>query len=286
MPPTFEWATRSHMSLPAFREAFDALETAQSRFFPVNDRIEGPDYIWPLTPLHEWSRRVEYPFVARELNCKPGMRVLDAGSGVTFFPVYLLERCKMRVECLDNEPSYADRMSQACKLLGIEPPVPFHVADLEGRLPFPDKTFDAVVCISVLEHLSAEARLKTVRELWRIVADGGHFIMTVDVSLDNDETAGIPVSRVREFAASLEAALNVKLPRPTLPPPGDLLTSRKPGYGLFPIRVGDKVVRGGPRSWYYRLPRRWYYRLRGWPQHRARGLACLLFSATKKGVDR
>ena len=51
---------------------------------------------WVADPLHHWSRQWEYPFVLREIEHFAGgandlpLKILDAGSGITFFPYYVI----------------------------------------------------------------------------------------------------------------------------------------------------------------------------------------------------
>jgi ubiquinone/menaquinone biosynthesis C-methylase UbiE len=53
----------------------------------------------------------------------------------------------------------------------------FLVADAEN-LPFRGKSFDAVVCTEVIEHLAAPEKM--VEEVWRVLKPGGKFILEVD----------------------------------------------------------------------------------------------------------
>jgi SAM-dependent methyltransferase len=70
------------------------------------------------------------------------------------------------------------------------------------QLPFAARTFDAVSCVSVLEHMPPEARTAGVREMARVARPGGRLIITYDV-VDGDITDelvdaanGTPVERV------------------------------------------------------------------------------------------
>src|SRR5262249_19747578 len=69
---------------------------------------------WGLDPFKLWSRRWEYPFVAQRVvnfaeKRPPGpMKILDAGSGVTYFPYYVIEQLpQAEFICCDYDPSYA-----------------------------------------------------------------------------------------------------------------------------------------------------------------------------------
>ena len=53
----------------------------------------------------------------------------------------------------------------------------FLVADAE-RLPFRSRSFDAVVCTEVIEHLAAPEKM--IEEVWRVLKPKGKFILEVD----------------------------------------------------------------------------------------------------------
>jgi SAM-dependent methyltransferase len=272
--PVWEWARRVHLRTREHRSAFARLEAAQRRFVSVEESVGGPSYAWPAEPLYEWSRRVEYPFVVQALAAAGGrpLRLLDAGSGVTFFDVFLSHEPGLRVECVDRDPTYPDRMARTCRLLATSPPA-FHVGDLTGRLPFEDRSFDVALCVSVLEHLPEGTLLPALRELWRLVAPGGALIFTMDVTLAG-AGEGLPLEGVPEFAAELSRVVGSLHPLPAKMPV-DLLTPQRPGYALAPQRLGGRVVRPGPRAWWL-----------DWkqvPLPRFDPLACLLCVAPKPG---
>jgi SAM-dependent methyltransferase len=47
----------------------------------------------------------------------------------------------------------------------------------EVALPFPDRSFDRVLLVHALEH--AESARRAMREVWRVLADGGRLIVVV-----------------------------------------------------------------------------------------------------------
>jgi hypothetical protein len=56
--------------------------------FFLHDDAWRPDVPWARDPLHQLSRQFEYPYAFERLleTSKTGKKVLDAGSGITFFP--------------------------------------------------------------------------------------------------------------------------------------------------------------------------------------------------------
>lgn len=55
------------------------------------------------------------------------------------------------------------------------------------NLPFQDEYFDVVSCVSVLEHLLPEDRIKGIKEMARVVKKGGKLIITYD-KYEEDQT--------------------------------------------------------------------------------------------------
>jgi len=139
---------------------------------------------WVRDPFHQWSRRWEYPYVYQKLAGALGgagtasARILDAGSGVTFFPYFLTATYPgWQVVACD----YDERFKEIFNRLGANPNVSFTAADMRA-LPFAASSFDAIYCISVLEHTNEYPKI--LDEFSRILRPGGRLIVTFDISLD------------------------------------------------------------------------------------------------------
>ncbi len=144
-------------------------------------------YYWSRNPLKLWSRRWEYPFAAervqnfaREAGNKR-IKMLDAGSGVTYFPYLLCERIpNLSVICSDYNTTYKPVFD------GINRAVPnSRVEFREGllqKLPVGDREIDILCCISVLEHTGDYPA--AVAEFARVLQPGGLLVLTFDISLD------------------------------------------------------------------------------------------------------
>jgi len=85
------------------------------------------------------GRTVEYSFAADNIGAAT-RKLLDVDSSGSIFPLKMA-RAGFKVTAVDMRPY--------CK---IHPNLKFIRADLK-RLPFPDNFFDAVTCISTIEHV-------------------------------------------------------------------------------------------------------------------------------------
>ncbi len=183
---------------------------------------------WALAPMEMWSRRYEYPYAAEAVleqvpEGRPG-RLLDAGSGVTFFPHLLRSRREgLDVVCADADDRYAPMFRRINAERG-ERRVHFVPARLQA-MPFKDATFDAVTCISVLEHTDCYAAI--LDEFHRVLAPGGLLVVTFDISLDAREQ--IPIEGARDLLAQIERRFAPDEPLgpmlAALDAPGELLTT-------------------------------------------------------------
>lgn len=102
--------------------------------------------------------------------------VLDAGCGEGRNLHYLLAR---GLDCygIDRVPeAIADIRALAARLAPSLPPDHFVAGEIDA-LPWPDGTFDAVICSAVLHFARDEAHFdRMVGEMWRVLARGGIFV--------------------------------------------------------------------------------------------------------------
>ncbi len=156
-------------------------ERAPNRVLDL-DEIESPPFRRVLQRMDELlqresvsylhpGKRWEYPWALERAALPRVARVLDAGCGASIFPIYLAE-AGHRVTALDlSVPAGLDRLH------GL------HVDYVHGnlaRLPFADGSFDAVFCISVIEHLGHAGAADALQELRRVTRPGGRVLVTTD----------------------------------------------------------------------------------------------------------
>lgn len=103
---------------------------------------------------------------------RPGIRVLEVGSGSGGVTEYLQH------PVTGVDPAFERTSDRSTAWL----------EQLPGRataLPVGDASFDAVLCVEVVEHLSAAEREPALREMVRVLRPGGRLIVTFPA----DETA-------------------------------------------------------------------------------------------------
>ena len=137
---------------------FSHMRKYADRFLVANRTALAP-YArkWVKDPLHNWSRQWEYPYTFRTLRdhfagrADSGpRRILDAGSGVTFFPHYISSMVdRSEVVCIDLDAAVERTFQAVVSEQGTS--VRFSRGGLH-RIPDDDDSFDAIYCISVLEH--------------------------------------------------------------------------------------------------------------------------------------
>lgn len=161
---------------------------APNRILNLHD-MQRPYYRWVLEAMdsllrrEQWaylhpSKRWEYPWALERARLFPGARVLDAGCGASIFPVYLAAQ--------------GHRVSAADISLPRERPAGGgytinYVQSALAALPLQPESFDAVFCVSVLEHLPRDAMLGALHELHRVLRPGGRCLITTDFYEDAAE---------------------------------------------------------------------------------------------------
>lgn len=168
--------------------------------------LSGYGKLWGQDPFKLWSRRWEYPFAAQKiieygrLHSGP-IKIIDAGSGVTFFPYFVCEHLpQAQVICIDSNPSYPP-MFDAINRATPDSRVSFTQGMLQ-KLPMENAGIDVIACISVLEHTNNYGEI--VREFSRILKPGGLLVLTFDLSLDGKfelrkDVAADLLAKVTEF---------------------------------------------------------------------------------------
>ncbi len=168
---------------------YDELKAYSDDFLRDHARVlRGYGRHWGDDPMRLWSRRWEYPFVARGIlahadrTARDDLHCCDVGSGVTFLPYLLAERLpNARFDCCDTNASYG-RIFDGINQRVEHDRVRFSKAGAQD-LPYDNASLDVLACVSVLEHTS---RYETIiREMTRVLRPDGRLLLTFDLSLDD-----------------------------------------------------------------------------------------------------
>jgi SAM-dependent methyltransferase len=212
-------------------ERFRSLGREQDEFLAKDSAFRSPHYTWPRDPLHTWSRVWEYPYVFHHLkrlrkSLPERARVIDFGSGVTFFP-FSVSRLGFHVTCVDVDPDTVQSVGRAAQCVDAAPGAVDAVLAAPAGVALDDAAAEVVYCISVLEHVDEPVR--ELSEIARILRPGGTLILTIDLDLQGKLALGVE-ARAR-FLRAINGLFEWGMP-PTTVHPADVLTSNT---GPFPF---------------------------------------------------
>jgi len=110
----------------------------------------------------------------KEIN--PGLRILDAGAGQLRYKSFCnhLKYVSQDFHCYDGKGDGRGLHSEKWNQENID-----MISDIT-EIPEPDESFDAIMCVEVLEHLPEP--LKALREFKRLLKKDGILLLTVPFS--------------------------------------------------------------------------------------------------------
>jgi ubiquinone/menaquinone biosynthesis C-methylase UbiE len=144
----------------------------------VSVRRRGPDRrlfdVWSLfydAPLvQRFTYRPEHDSVLRALRPLSPVRVLDLGCGTGQLASRIHEELQLRATGCDFSPGMLARARER------DPALPFVRGDA-GRLPFADRSFDAVVSTEAFHWFPSQA--DALAEIRRVLGPGGHALISL-----------------------------------------------------------------------------------------------------------
>jgi 2-polyprenyl-3-methyl-5-hydroxy-6-metoxy-1,4-benzoquinol methylase len=187
------YSDKEYLKLDSFSKSF---------IYKINGFLT--EYKWIKDSLNQWSRIYEYTYSSKILKnlVTQKAKILDAGCGVTFFPFYL--NSDFDVTCVDQD-DYDTIYNNINKTLNTN--VKFVRSGL-NHISFPDESFDAIYCISVLEHTNN--RTEILKEFCRLLKPNGLLVITFDISL-NSNSDYLAISALDSSQLISDAALYFKI---------------------------------------------------------------------------
>jgi SAM-dependent methyltransferase len=133
-----------------------------------------------------------------QIPVRPGMAVLDIGSGIGGTARFLAERTGARVTGLDLTPEFVATATELSRMVGLDDRVAFRQGSAL-EMPFPDDSFDLGTLLHVGMNIPDKPRL--MAEAARVLRPGAHFVV-YDVMRVGEEELDYPVPWARTSETS------------------------------------------------------------------------------------
>jgi ubiquinone/menaquinone biosynthesis C-methylase UbiE len=148
------------------RRALNADRAFEKDWDSYSDRIDGRKE----APEWEIIRQVRLTHWQELFRIKPYQRILDAGCGNGDYTV-LARQTGARVWAFDLSPRMVDNTRRRLIRNNLE--IEELAVGSVTAINYPDKTFDVVMCLAVIDHLPDDERQHAVNELARVLRPGG-----------------------------------------------------------------------------------------------------------------
>lgn len=125
---------------------------------------------------NSWTTAEEYRHWAAWLDLHERSHVLEVASGSGGPAIFLAELCGGRVTGVDINAHGVAAAVQRARAHDLGDRVAFGEADAAVALPFPDLTFDAILCIDSANHFVD--RLRVLKEWHRVLKPRGKVLFT------------------------------------------------------------------------------------------------------------
>jgi SAM-dependent methyltransferase len=135
----------------------------------------------------DYVRCIEFPLVFQHLALKPGGRLLDVGSGMSHFPLYVASRTDTTVVALDASRRVLWQKDTEARFVrrGIVASGRLHVVIADVRdTSLRDGEFDYISLISTIEHVEGDGDSVAIQDLARLLKPGGRLVLTVPYNYD------------------------------------------------------------------------------------------------------
>ncbi|WP_067499255.1 methyltransferase domain-containing protein [Actinoplanes sp. TFC3] len=166
----------------AYRPTTDEVIAFYDHAVPMINRLVGDNVhlgYWtsPEDPssVQQATDRLTDMMVGR-LGAGPGATVLDLGCGLGAPAVRLARAADVRVTGVATSSVLIGKAQEAARTAGVSDRVGFQVADALS-LPFEDSSFDAVLAIESIVHMTDLPRV--FGEVSRVLKPGGRIVLTI-----------------------------------------------------------------------------------------------------------
>ena len=130
---------------------------------------------------NNWQTRAELDRFASHLALGPEIRLLDVACGAGGPGLHLARVSGCELTGVDREQAGLANARRLARDSGVGARARFVQADASQPLPFPDGSFDAILCLDALNHLPGRAGV--FADWARLLAPGGRLLVTDPVTI-------------------------------------------------------------------------------------------------------
>ena len=214
-PPSIEAKQRGALhSKSRDRQAVTHHYDVSNRFYEM---VLGPSMTYscavfaaPNDTLEEAQER-KVDLVARKLDLRPGMRLLDIGCGWGAMGIHAARHYGAKVVGVTLSAPQREYATQQARLAGVSDLVDFRVQDYRD---ITDEPFDAISSIGMSEHVGRRSLSNYTQIIWDLLKPGGRFLNHAigrPVSFDDDPRP----SKASELKRQVQIALGLRGPSKT-----------------------------------------------------------------------
>lgn len=214
-PPSIEAKQRGALhSKSRDRQAVTHHYDVSNRFYEM---VLGPSMTYscavfaaPNDTLEEAQER-KVDLVARKLDLRPGMRLLDIGCGWGAMGIHAARHYGAKVVGVTLSAPQREYATQQARLAGVSDLVDFRVQDYRD---ITDEPFDAISSIGMSEHVGRKSLSNYTQIIWDLLKPGGRFLNHAigrPVSFDDDPQP----SKASELNRQVQIALGLRGPSKT-----------------------------------------------------------------------
>jgi 2-polyprenyl-3-methyl-5-hydroxy-6-metoxy-1,4-benzoquinol methylase len=175
----FPWQKRRVMSTVPEGHATDRFEFYASQYTrfggevtsSIRREVYGED-----VGQQGWRTLDEQAVIANLILESSPCHVLDIACGSGGPSLSLVKQTGCRLTGVDAEVAGIDRAGQQAMAQGLSHRARFEIADCSERLPYPDGTFDVVICMDAVLHL--KNRFSALADWSRLLRPQGRVIFT------------------------------------------------------------------------------------------------------------
>ena len=132
----------------------------------------------------EEAQRTKLDLVAKKLDLKPGMRLLDVGCGWGSFAIHAAREHGAKVTGVTISPSQAELAREKVMEAGLGDEVEIRVADYRQ---LPRASFDAIASIGMAEHVGESQIDLYAESLFTLLRPGGLLLNHAIAAMDPDD---------------------------------------------------------------------------------------------------